>query len=520
MKKGIYNVVFGTFGQVIILALGICVPRFILKSYGDEANGLVNAIGQLFTYLALIEAGIGQAALQALYGPLVKKQYDDTNSIMSATQQVFRKLTYVYLAFVLLVAICYPFFVRVEDTTTINFGGSTYWAIFLIIFIQGTSNAITFYFVATLKQILIADGCNYIIVNVTTLVKVATSVLRIVLINAGINIVLLQIVYVLLNIIEAVIYYKVFRKKYSWLNMEVAPNKEALVQKNSFVVHEICNVVFSSTDVLILSMFCSLNVASVYAIYNLVFSAVNMLIGQIHSGCFYILGQTYSQDKDRYTKVHDAYDTYYMSFVFSVISTAYVLIIPFVKLYTDGVTDLNYVDAYLPVLFCLIQLLSCCRITSSNLIKLAGHAKKTMGRAIVETVINLVLSLSLVRVLGVYGVLLGTIVALLYRTNDMIIYANIKILARSPGRTYRTVLINMLLFSGVVLLERIVKFEFINNFVSFFGCAAVVCMVLFIIFILSNSIVDKKSASFIFGVLKKNINYTRRKKRCSTEKLY
>lgn len=506
MKKGVYNIVFGTLGQLVILALGICVPRFILKSYGDEANGLINAIGQLFTYLALIEAGVGQAALQSLYGPVAKGEQESTNSIMSATQQMFRRLTLIYCVLVLVVATCYPAFVRVEDTTTISFFGSTYWAIFFIIFIQGMSNAITFYFVATLKQILIADGYNYIIVNITTLIRVGTSVLRIVLINAGTNIVLLQIVYVILNVFEAIIYYRVFRKKYAWLDMKVAPDKSALAQKNSFVVHEICNVIFSSTDVLILSLFCSLNVASVYAIYNLVFSAVNMLISQIHSGCFYILGQVYSQDKNKYEKVHDAYDTYYISFVFSMISTTYMLIIPFIKLYTDGVTDLNYVDEYLPLLFCLIQLLSCCRITSSNLIKLAGHAKKTISRATLETVINITMSLVLVYIIGIYGVLLGTILALLYRTNDMIIYANTKILARKPFKTYRTVLVNMLLFIGIVFLERIVKFNFISSFGSFFGCGAIVCVVLLISFALVNSIVDKESFEFVRCSLNKNRN--------------
>ena len=36
-----------------------------------------------------------------------------------------------------------------------------------------------------------------------------------------------------------------------------------------------------------------------------------------------------------------------------------------------------------------------------------------------------------------YGVLLGTIAALLYRTNDVIIYANWNILGRKPWKTYR-----------------------------------------------------------------------------------
>lgn len=501
MKKGIYNIVVGIVGQIIILALGIVVPRFILQSYGDETNGLLNAIGQIFTYLALIEAGVGQAALQCLYGPVVKGEHERTNAIMSATQLMYRHLTAVYVIVVVVISFIYPCFVHIEDTPMTELFGSSYWMIFSIVLIQGLSNAVTFFFVSALRQLLIADGRNYIIVNITTLIRVMTSVLRIVLINAKVSITVLQLVYLVLAILEAMIYICVLARKYPWLRCKEKPDQNALQQRNAFVIHETCNVIFSSTDVLILSIFCDLTTASVYAIYNLVFSALNMLINQVHSGCFYILGQTYSKDRKEYEAVHDAYDTYYMSFVFALISTAYMLILPFVSLYTKGVTDQNYIDAYLPLLFCVIQLLSCCRITSSNLIKLAGHAKQTIGRAVTEAVINLSASLILVKLLGIYGVLLGTIAALMYRTNDMIIYANRVILKRSPWRTYRTIIVNASLFVVAILAARIVEKIAIATFAEFFAWAAVISVVLLTVFLIVNSVADNKSWRFAKDVL-------------------
>lgn len=501
MKKGIYNIIFGIIGQIIILSLGIVVPRFVLQSYGDEANGLINAIGQIFTYLALIEAGVGQAAIQSLYGPIVRSDFESTNGILTATQNMFRRLTNYYVIFVFFIAIIYPFLIHVDQTQTISFFGSTYWAVFSIIIIQGLSNAISFYFVSTIRQLLIADGYNYIIVNITTIIRVLTSVLRIILINLKVNLVILQLVYLLLAIIEILIYKFVLKKKYNWLNFEVRPNTKALYQRNAFVIHEICNVIFSSTDVLILSIFCDLKTASIYAIYNLVFSAINTMINQIHSGCFYILGQTYNSDKNEYLIVHDTYDTYYIAFVFALISTTYICILPFVNLYTMGVSNINYIDMYLPVLFCIVQLLSCCRVTSSNLIKIAGHAKQTIFRAMIESIINLGVSLLLVRYIGIYGVLLGTIFALLYRTNDMIIYSNIKILKRSPLRTYKTIFINCLLFCVFIFINKIVKFQ-IDSFVNFFLFAGFVCILSLLIYFFINSVVNKTSWQYIKKILK------------------
>lgn len=506
MKKGIYNLIFGLGGQILILAVSILVPRFVLQSYGDEANGLVNAIGQVFTYLALIEAGIGQTALQALYGPVVKELHKETSAILSATQQMFRKLTYVYIAVVVGMAFLYPLFVRVEDTHSINFLGSSYWAIVFIILIQGCANAVSFYFVSTLRQLFIADGCNYIIVNITTLIKILTSIFRIALINMRVNLVILQLVYLGLAVFEVIIYKCVLKKRYSWLNLKEKPNYSALAQRNAFVVHETCNVIFSSTDVLILSMFCSLNAASIYAIYNLVFAAINTLISQVHSGSFYILGQTYSKDPDEYKKIHDTYDTYYISFVFAMIATTYVMILPFVKLYTNGVSKLNYVDPILPILFCSIQLLSCCRITSSNLIKLAGHANQTIKRAIAEAAINLIVSVVMAQIIGIYGVLIGTIVALLYRTNDMVIYANTKILHRSPWVTYKIIGTNMLLFFVVMLVSiNMIRME-LESFVSFFVISGGLCVLLLIVFLGVNSVANPTSWEYVSTKVKQKVH--------------
>lgn len=500
-KRGLYNIIAGFLGQLIILALGILVPRFILKSYGDEANGLVSAIGQLFTYLALIESGIGQAALQSLYKPIVNDDKEEISSVMATARSTYRRLTLVYCIIVIVVAVAYPLFIKVEDKQTINFFGSTYFAVMAMVLIQGASSALTFYFVSTIRQLMIADGRNYIIVHITTTIKILTSVAKIVLINCGINLVLLQFVYLSLSILEVIIYCCIIKKKYGWINWKAKKNERVASERKYFVVHEISNVIFSSTDVLILSIFCDLKVASVYAIFNMVFAALNTLISQVHSGTFYVLGQAYGKDEKEYVKVHDTYDTIYISCVFAVISVAYLLINPFINLYTAGVTDVNYADGWLALAFCVIQLLSCCRITSSNLIKIAGHARKTINRAIIEASINIVLSLILVQFLDVYGVLIGTIVALLYRTNDMVLYANKRILSRKPVRTYTTIGCNALLFIGVVIFNYFISLP-ITSYGRFFLWGVVLALISLFIYLSVNLLINRQLWKYIKNIFK------------------
>ena len=75
MKKFELKTIVASFGsQLMILVLGLIVPRIILVNYGSDTNGLTNTIVQIFTYLALLQSGISQAAKNALYKPIKHNQ--------------------------------------------------------------------------------------------------------------------------------------------------------------------------------------------------------------------------------------------------------------------------------------------------------------------------------------------------------------------------------------------------------------------------------------------------------------
>ena len=87
MGKTIKNLVWGFLGQFLILATSIILPRFILVSFGSEVNGVVSTITQIFTYIALLEAGIGNASLNRLYKNLAENDKDGISQTVSATHR-------------------------------------------------------------------------------------------------------------------------------------------------------------------------------------------------------------------------------------------------------------------------------------------------------------------------------------------------------------------------------------------------------------------------------------------------
>ena len=497
MKKVSKNLIWGITGQVLILAMGIILPKFILTSFGSEINGITATISQIFTYIALLEAGIGNASINCLYKTLSNNDQNGTSTVISATHKYFKKTIPVYIICILIFAFVYPLCITTEVAPI---------TVRSIILLQGLSGIINFYFSNTYTQLLLADGRNYIISNLTLMVKSISTVLQIILIMCGFDIVSVQFSFLCAYILRAFILNVYVKKKYPWLKRIKNANTNILSQRYSFLIHEISNVVFQSTDIFLISIFCSIKEASVYSIYNMVFAALSGLFAIVFKGIDFNLGIEYHRDKERYLLLHDTYETIYSCFVFSLISAAYIVILPFISLYTNGITDVNYIQPILPVLFALIQLLSCSRAIASKLITIAGHARNTIINSLAEMIINIVSSIILVNFVGIAGVLLGTIVALLYRTVDIIVYANKKILNRSSLRALKTMILNMLIFAGIAICStKILKFN-IQNYFDFFVYGFISLVISLILFFGTHLLIDKNIRILFKTKIKKILN--------------
>lgn len=70
----------------------------------------------------------------------------------------------------------------------------------------------------------------------------------------------------------------------------------------------------------------------------------------------------------------------------------FLLIVPFVMIYTKGVKDANYYAPLFAMFLVLAFVMFCYRTVYYTLIKAAGHFKETQTGAIIEVVLNLSIS--------------------------------------------------------------------------------------------------------------------------------
>ena len=101
--------------------------------------------------------------------------------------------------------------------------------------------------------------------------------------------------------------------------------------------------------------------------------------------------------------------------------------------------------------------------------------------------------------------MIGTIVALLYRSNDIIIYANKKILNRIPKQSYITVVSNFTLFFIVVVIANKYNLE-ILNYKQFFTWGMALTPSLLFVYFLLNSLINKIGYKYVTGVFKSKLS--------------
>lgn len=484
-KNTKYNLLFGILSQVVSIALGVILPRLFLTSYGSEINGLLSSVTQIYAYIALVEAGIGTASLQALYRTVGGNDQKGTNAILSAVNRYYRRTGIVYLVCIAIFAVAYPYIV------VSNIPRNT---VMLVIVFNGLGNVINFFFQGKYKLLLQAEGKNYIITNVNTTIHIATNFAKIYFVASGFDVVAVQAVAFAINLLQMVYISWHIKKKYSWIDLTVAPDYNSISQSKNVLVHQISGLIFNNTDTIVLTFVCGLKTVSVYSMYTLLFGMISTFLNTVTDSVSFIFGQTYHTDRKRYIQILDLYELYYMALVFSLYATANIFIIPFLSIYTSGVTDIEYINTYLPYLFIATYLLSCGRKSSNLTINFAEHFKFTQNRSIIESVINITVSLACVFKFGIYGVLIGTIAALLYRTNDMIIYANKRILNRSPWKTYRRWLVNLALFVGVTLISKPVFAHIsLDTYPKIIMWAAVSCIIVVPLFFGVSSLFDREA---------------------------
>lgn len=456
MKKKFINLAASIFSNLVLIVFGLLLPKILISEMGSEINGYLSTANTIFGYVALVEAGLGAACLNSLYKPLSEKNGECVANIVKSSRKQYCVVALLYFLISSSVAFIFPLFV----TTDIP-----YITLALVIFLGGLGGSLLILLTSAIKQLLLANGEHYIELIIHSVFYIISSCSQLLVIKLTKNIILMQSAFVICQIVEGLIYFAYFKIRYKKISAIKCNGDYKFSEKKYFVVHQISNVVFSCTDILLISTLCSLKEASIYSVYSLIFLSVSKILNSIFASLSYILGDSYFKDRNQYIKTRRTFGIAFNALSFSLLTVALLLCNPFVRMYTST-ADINYVDLYLPNLFFITEILTTIRLVPTFSIKVSNNVKQNIWSTITESAINILVSIFGCMLFGIYGVLIGTICALSFRTIQTFIYERKRIVKTSESPDILNLFLYVFVFIFLYRCSSFIKIE-LNSYLDF-----------------------------------------------------
>ncbi len=436
-KKLVLNTSFSVLLQIVNIFCGLILPKLFLVSYGSKVNGLVNSIVQFLGVISLFDLGVGAVIQSALYKPLAQRDGSQISKIYVSAKKYFNKVIIALLVYIILLMLFYPFIA--------NRDFSIYYVDTLIISISITSFA-QYYFGIVDTILLNADQKGYIISILNIITLILNVIVCYILIKCNFSIQIVKLCSSLIFLLKP-LFLKLYVNKYK-INKKIKYNEDPIKQKMNGMAQQISHFILTGTDIIVLTLFSNYLNVSIYTIYNMVVVGVKNFLTSMTTGFLPLMGDMYAKNENKKLNLFFKYLEWIINNVSVIVfGCTAVLIVNFIRIYTKGVTDANYIQPLFGFLITIANAFHCLRLPYNNLIKAAGHYKETQNNYIISMLINIIISIIMVRKFGLIGVSIGTLVSMIYQTTWMAWYTSTKIIKWPLNRFFKQLFFDFLTFS-------------------------------------------------------------------------
>lgn len=404
-KNSLLNIISAFSGQMIALIAAFIVRLIFVQCLSQEYLGLTSVFSSVLTMLSLAELGIGPAMTFAMYKPLAENNVEEIKGLMQLYKKAYISIGCVILGLGLLFIPFYPYFISTD--TEIHY--------LTLIYMLYVVNTAVSYFYSYKRSILEADQKKY---RYNILHYVIYSIMNL---AQGIGLLLYRnyIVYLIIQIAftwtENVLVSKMADHFYPYIKeKEIAKLSQTVTQSiwrnvKAMIFHKIGRMVVQSTDALLLSKFFDLAVSGIYANYTLISSAVSTIVSQIFNSVTASVGNLSTTGNQK--KILEVFNKllFLNAWLYGVTTTCFInLYQPFICL----IFGKEYLFNDLTMLMFSLSFYTSGMRQAVNIYKDAnGLFYKDWFKPIIESLVNLVASIILLKVFGHAGVFMGTIIS-------------------------------------------------------------------------------------------------------------
>lgn len=409
-QNSLLNLITGMGGQLLASALKFITRTVFIFTLGKSYLGINGLFSDILTMLSLTELGFDTAINFKLYKPLAEKDTKRVCMLMKFYKQAY---TVVGIAIMVLGLLMIPLLhFLIKDYDTLEILGVNVTLVFVLYLFQSVSS---YMFMAYKSAIIKADQREYILNIAEYIVTIFTNIFQIVVLLLWHDFIIYTISVILhsisKNIINAIIaqnYYPyVFIKNKDSISKEEM--KELFKDCAALFVYKVNGVVLKATDNMILSTFIGLNIVGLYSNYLMLYTTIKAFLNRFYDATKASMGNLYAV-----SNIEKQYNFFEIMNFITIIFYGTACI--GVSVTADELINCwignDYVIAQPFSTLMGIEILFWGLKTNLGQVRnVSGVFRQMWFRPLLGIIINLGVSVIMVQTIGIYGVLIGTIVA-------------------------------------------------------------------------------------------------------------
>lgn len=405
MQHAVKNITFGYISNMISMVLGFIVRTVFILRLDETLLGINGLYTSILTMLSMAELGIGIALNYSLYVPVAKKDLEKIKAYMCFYKKAYRIIAFVVAILGLAIVPFLKVFIKNADDYGIK-ELTIYYLIFLF-------NTVSTYFVAYKYSLVNAEQKNYIQTNVQTLTKIATTTLQLIVLFLTSNFLLYLLAAALVELIQKIYVNQYLNKLYPYLkDVNIIPlseeeRNEIIIKTKALVFHKVGDAARLQTDSIIISTFIQVSLVGIVDNYTMVINSIAGFVNIIFNSVISSFGNLIAtENKEKQYNVFKVY-RFVANWIYGLSAVGfYILLSPLIYLWLGEQWLLGNVAIGMLLIDYYFK---GDRIVLSNFKTAAGVFEQDKYLALIQGIVNLVLSIVLVQKIGLVGIYIGTV---------------------------------------------------------------------------------------------------------------
>jgi O-antigen/teichoic acid export membrane protein len=404
VKSSLLNIGAGLANQFIITMLSFVSRTVFISTLGIEYLGINGLFTNILAMLTLAEAGLGASIMYSLYKPLAEGDHHKVNVLMK-----FYKNTYLVIASIILFLGLglMPFLdMLIKDTKVENL--HLIYLIFLI-------NTVAPYLYVHKSSFLNVSQKGYIVTGIYSISSILSISLKIAILHNTKNYILYLVIDSVITISNSFILAIIVKKMYPYLKdkvkgkLDITTKKEIMKNVKAIILQNTGNFLVFGTDNILISSFVSVAAVGIYSNYIMLIEICRTFINQIFNNIYHSVGNLVSKENTQ--KVYSIYKTYRLLnfWLYSVFSIFLAIMLePFITIWL-GQEFLFEGNLIYILVFIFFE--RGMRNSITTLKTTSGIFHEDRYAPLFQAAINLLISIILVRYIGIIGVFIGTLIS-------------------------------------------------------------------------------------------------------------